>query len=93
MKFKHLFLLWILICSISTSVIASGPSFTMRRANKLFNAFAYKDAAALYEMELKKDPKNYQAQKNIAACYRKINDMANAEKWYAKVVENESTDP
>jgi outer membrane protein OmpA-like peptidoglycan-associated protein/tetratricopeptide (TPR) repeat protein len=93
MKFKHLFLLWFLIGNFSISVIASGPSFTMRRANKLFNSFAYKDAAALYEMELKKDPKNYQAQKNIATCYRKINDMANAEKWYAKVVENESADP
>ncbi len=65
MKFKHLFLLWILIGNFSISVIASGPSFTMRRANKLFNSFAYKDAAALYEMELKKDPKNYQAQKTL----------------------------
>lgn len=93
MKLKHLFLLWILIGNISITTIASGPSFTMRRANKLYSSFAYKDAAALYEMELKKDPKNYQAQKNVATCYRKLNDMTNAEKWYAKVVENESTDP
>lgn len=93
MKLKHLFLLWILIGNLGLIAFANGPSFTMRRANKLFNAFAYKDAAALYEMELKKDSKNYQAQKNIATCYRKMNDMPNAEKWYAKVVENESTDP
>jgi outer membrane protein OmpA-like peptidoglycan-associated protein/mRNA-degrading endonuclease HigB of HigAB toxin-antitoxin module len=93
MKLKHLFLLWILIGSVGLAAIAAGPSFTLRRANKLFNSFAYKDAAALYEMELKKNPKNVLAQKNAATCYRKMNDMVNAEKWYAKVVENESTDP
>lgn len=93
MKPKHLLILWILIGNLSMLAFANGPSFTMRRANKLFNSFAYKDAAALYEMELKKDAKNYQAQKNVATCYRKMNDMLNAEKWYAKVVENESTDP
>ncbi|MBP8249427.1 MAG: PD40 domain-containing protein, partial [Chitinophagales bacterium] len=93
MKLKQLFLLWILIGNLSIIAIASGPSFTLRRANKLYNSYAYKDAAALYEMELKKNPKNLLAQKNVATCYRKMNDMANAEKWYAKVVENESTDP
>lgn len=93
MKLKHLFLLWILIGNISIMALAKGPSITMRRANKLFNSFAYKDAAALYEMELKKHAKNYLALKNVATCYRKMNDMVNAEKWYAKVVENESTDP
>ena len=86
MKFKHLLLFGILIGNISVACLASGPSFTMRRANKLFNSFAYKDAAALYEMELKKDAKNYEALKNIATCYRKLNDMPNAEKWYSKVV-------
>ncbi len=82
-----------MIGNLGIIAFAKGPSITMRRANKLFNSFAYKDAAALYEMELKKNPKNILAQKNAATSYRKMNDMPNAEKWYAKVVENESTDP
>lgn len=93
MKLKHIFLLWVLIANICVIAVAAGPSITMRRANKLYSNFAYKDAAALYEMELKKNPKNLLAQKNAATCYRKMNDMVGAEKWYAKVVENESTDP
>jgi outer membrane protein OmpA-like peptidoglycan-associated protein/tetratricopeptide (TPR) repeat protein/mRNA-degrading endonuclease HigB of HigAB toxin-antitoxin module len=93
MKLKTFLLLIILIGNLGVIAFAKGPSFTMRRANKLFNSFAYKDAAALYEMELKKNPKNILAQKNAATSYRKMNDMLNAEKWYAKVVENESTDP
>jgi outer membrane protein OmpA-like peptidoglycan-associated protein/tetratricopeptide (TPR) repeat protein len=93
MKFKIFLLLWIIVGKLGIMAFAGGPSITMRRADKLFNSFAYKDAAALYEMELKKNSKNYNALKNVATCYRKINDMPNAEKWYAKVVENESTDP
>lgn len=93
MNIKPLFLLLILIGKLSIIAFAGGPSITMRRADKLFKSFAYKDAAALYEMELKKNSKNYTALKNVATCYRKMNDMPNAEKWYAKVVENESTDP
>ncbi|HRG60248.1 MAG TPA: OmpA family protein [Bacteroidia bacterium] len=93
MKLKHFLLLWILIGELGIKAFAGGPSITMRRANKLFNSYAYKDAAALYEMELKKNAKNYVALKNVATCYRKMNDMLNAEKWYAKVVENESADP
>lgn len=85
-------LLLLIICGHYIVSADNGISLTMHRANKLYKEYAYKNAAALYEVVLKKKPRNYQAQLNIANCYRKMNDMAAAEKWYSKVVENENTE-
>ena len=58
----------------------------LKKANAHFEKLEYKDAAELYESVLEKNSKTNIAVHNLAACYLKLNDVANSEKWYSKAV-------
>jgi outer membrane protein OmpA-like peptidoglycan-associated protein len=61
-------------------------ALTLKKANAHFGKLEYKDAAQLYVSALSKDPNLNLAVHNLATCYLKLNDIKNAEKWYAKAV-------
>lgn len=73
--------------------ITQAQNLTLIRANELYKQFAYKEASELYEQVLKKKPSDGVAMKNLGQCYWKLNDMANTEKWYAKIVELPTVQP
>jgi outer membrane protein OmpA-like peptidoglycan-associated protein len=57
-----------------------------------YNQLAYSKAAGNFEDYLARHDKTDAAVK-LADCYRQMNDMPNAEKWYSKVVERPGSDP
>jgi|LakMenEpi03Aug12_release.lakeMendotaPanAssembly.Ray.scaffolds.fasta_scaffold01790_23 outer membrane protein OmpA-like peptidoglycan-associated protein len=73
--------------------ITQAQNLTLIRANELYKQFAYKEASELYEQVLKKKPSDGVAMKNLGQCYWKLNDMANTERWYAKIVELPTVQP
>lgn len=72
------------LCFIIGNVFSQGV--TLKKANAHFEKLEYKDAASLYERVLEKNPKTNIAIHNLSACYLKLNDMPNSEKWYSKSV-------
>ncbi len=64
-------------------------------ANRLFEQYKYSQAAERYLKAF--DSKDIEIQKNVASrlgdCYRFMNDMEKARKWYAKAVSYAGTDP
>ncbi len=87
--FKKILLLS--LCFIIGNVFSQGVA--LKKANAHFEKLEYKDAASLYEKVLKKDPKTNIAIHNLAACYLKLNDVQNSEKWYSKAVLLNDTKP
>ncbi len=84
---KSLFRLFLL------SVLLTGcASYHIRRGHKLFDDLAYNSAITEYQKGLsKKEFPN--ARIKLAECYRKINDLANAEEAYAKAVQLPQAQP
>lgn len=86
--FKTLIIL--LFCSLASSGFAQKQQ--IKKANNFYKRNQYKDAIALYEEALQmKD--NLSASTKLAYCYRMTNQMAKAEQWYAKVIENNKAKP
>nr|WP_121273849.1 OmpA family protein [Pedobacter schmidteae] len=54
-----------------------------QQADLLYNRYEYYNAARLYEKLAVKKKANVQLLERLATCYRKMNDYAAAEKWYA----------
>src|SRR3989338_8821553 len=85
----------LLIVPILCCLVFSTPVFSqLNKGNEAFKSEHYFEAIEYYQKALKKDPSNIQATENIAFCYRKLKDYANAETYYAKAVElnpNESS--
>jgi outer membrane protein OmpA-like peptidoglycan-associated protein/tetratricopeptide (TPR) repeat protein len=85
----------LLIIPILYSLVFSTPVFSqLNKGNDAFKSEHYFEAIEYYQKALKKDPSNIQANENIAFCYRKLKDYANAETYYSKAVElnpNESS--
>ncbi len=64
----------------------------IKKANQLFEQFAYPEAAEMYKKILSKSDNN-EAKIKLAECYRLMNRPVEAEYWYEQVVElPESTD-
>lgn len=59
-----------------------------KRANRLFEQFAYPQAIELYEALIKKNPENKQVIRNLADAYRLSNNSDKAEFWLKKIVES-----
>lgn len=79
---------------ISLSSMAQGGK--TRKADEAYNNYLYTDAIELYKKALTKiDNKSQKALVNfrLGECYRKINDLKNAESWYAKAVKAKYPDP
>lgn len=80
--------LYILFFFILTSFLAVGSENPkMKRAEKLYASYAYKDAIVLYEDLVKQNIDVKKSTERLANCYRLINDMKHAEIWYAKHIE------
>lgn len=62
--------------------------YTLRRAHKSYNKFAYASAIKAYRKVYRKHPSD-SVSLRIATCYTKLNQPENAAAWYAKV-QNES---
>ena len=79
---KSLFTALLLLFGLSTVFAQSSK---LKRAKKLFDGLAYKEAIELYNLILEKED-NSEAKIYLADAYRKINDTENAEYWYGLVV-------
>lgn len=75
-------LIFVLFC---TSISAQTPA--ERKANRLYENYAYADAIKLYEYVLEKSPNNQQAIRNIAQSAINIGDNQKAEKYLLKLIE------
>jgi outer membrane protein OmpA-like peptidoglycan-associated protein len=78
-------LLGAFVCCMSLSLSAQSPA--ERKANRLFENFAYADAIELYEYVLKKNPENQQIIRNLAESYRKTNQPRKAAPLLKRVIE------
>lgn len=67
-------------------------SQNLASAHKKFENFSYADAIIDYEDYLKKH-EDQLAEERLAECYRMINKLDKAEKWYAKVMKYEDKEP
>ncbi len=63
------------------------------KANKFYDNLAYAEAIPQYIKALKSESTNSEAIFRIAHCYRLINNMKEAEKWYSKAVQLEEAKP
>ena len=81
---KPLLILVLLFCSF----IANAQ---MDKADKLFADYKYAQAIEIYKPIA--DKGNIRAVRKIAECYRKLNDYANAEKYFAIVVADKNVVP
>ncbi len=59
-----------------------------RKANRLYENFAYPEAIELYEHIIKKKPDNKAVIRNLADAYRKTNNAAKTEQWLLRVLES-----
>lgn len=78
------FIIFPILCGV---LFTSNVFSQLSRGNEAFKAEHYFDAIEFYQKALKKTPSNIQANENIAFCYRKLKDYANAETYYAKAIE------
>lgn len=58
----------------------------LKKADGLYEQFAYKDAIPLYEAYLKEDKKHPEALKNLADCYRLTSNTRKSAYWYKKAI-------
>ena len=83
-----------LICYIlfTCALMAGSPvnAQLQERADKHFKSFSYQEAARLYENLWQKDSSDMALAKKLAVSYRKLNNSKEAEKWYAKVTEQDN---
>ncbi|GAB4396480.1 MAG: OmpA family protein [Microscillaceae bacterium] len=59
----------------------------LEQANAAYDKFHYAEAIPLYEAVLRDEPRNGEAEEKLADSYRRIGNSREAEKWYAKVVQ------
>ncbi len=65
----------------------------LEKANRYYDNLAFAEAVPVYQKVLKSDPTNSEAIFRIAHCYRLINDMKEAEKWYSKAIQLKESKP
>jgi outer membrane protein OmpA-like peptidoglycan-associated protein/tetratricopeptide (TPR) repeat protein len=82
----------LLFALLSASVAVYGQRAKLEKADKLFNSYAFYEAAGLYERILEKED-NTQAKINLAECYRLTQDFEKAEYWYSQAVGKSSINP
>lgn len=59
---------------------------TLRKANKEYELHAYNAAIRSYRQFIQRNPNNVEAMGKLADCYRKINQMSEAEQWYTQAI-------
>lgn len=71
---------------IGQAYVPSNHGYTFKKANKLFDDYAYKDALGLYEQLLAAKYDKPEVKLQIAECYRELNDPRKAVFYYSEVV-------
>lgn len=64
-----------------------------QQADKLFDRYEYYNASRLYLILADKKNPDIKVLKQLATCYRMMNEYDNAATWYAKVIENPKSEP
>ncbi len=77
-----------LILLFTTSAGAWAQSSLIKAGDRQYENLAFKDALSYYQKAHRKDTTNVAVKLKIAESYRKLNDPANAEDWYAQVVDD-----
>ncbi|RMG88266.1 MAG: hypothetical protein D6714_00995, partial [Bacteroidetes bacterium] len=78
---------------ISLSFTTTYSQFSLRKANKQYELYAFNLAINSYLKVLDKQPRNVEALGKLADCYRHLNRMDEAEKYYAQLMEMRNVDP
>lgn len=89
--FLRVFLLFMALC-FSAQLFAQDDN-RLKKADDLFNQFAYPEAAEAYKKILAKDDNIPQAKIKIAEAYRFMNMPVEAEYWYEQVVDLPESEP
>lgn len=72
------------------SITLSAQNNDTKKADKLYSRFEYIDAIDSYLKLTEKGKEDSYVQKQLAEAYRLTSNTAEAEKWYAKVVKNDT---
>ena len=72
----------------ATGTAAWAQSSLIKAGDRQYEDLAFKDALSYYQKAHRKDTTNAAVKLKIAESYRKLNDPANAEGWYAQVVDD-----
>lgn len=83
MRFIPLTILFFLMSSINTVTVAQS---SLKKANKQYELYAFNLAIKSYQKVLERQPKNIEAIGKIADCYRHLNRLEEAEKWYNQLM-------
>jgi len=87
MRFYKFTLSCIILCLSTLSGVSQNALILKEKiGNKYYGNMAYMQAIATYEDVLKEDSSNFRVLSNLAYAYRKIYDMDNAERVFAKLV-------
>ncbi len=84
-------MLIIMVCCCAFTAVSAQKKL-IKKANALYKNNQYKDAIDLYEQALN-EKESLSLSTRLAYCYRMTNQMAKAEEWYTKVVEDEKAKP
>ncbi|RLD74983.1 MAG: hypothetical protein DRJ07_18895, partial [Bacteroidetes bacterium] len=94
MNIQKSVLIFLLICSVSTFVLAQNNK--TKKADATFNAGEYYKASEMYQkLYSKAGTKIFKAELGfkLGECYRHMNIPRKAEKWYKKAVRYKYQDP
>ena len=83
---KLLFFILVLLLSLLIPVTVNAQKPLEKRANRLYDNFAYAEAGELYAHLLKKSPQNKQAVYRLAICHMNTGNTRDAEKTFAAAI-------
>lgn len=84
---------FLLLLILSISFTSNYAQSSLRKANKQYELFAFNLAIQSYLKVLDRQPRNVEALGKIADCYRHLNRMEEAEKYYARLMELRNIEP
>ncbi|MDA9310014.1 OmpA family protein [Flavobacteriaceae bacterium] len=82
----------LLLIAVSTTIVSAQNSKT-KKADNLYDRFAYTDAAKAYQKVLKRGTTDVYVFERLANCYYFINDMKKAEMYYKRVAKSKDANP
>jgi outer membrane protein OmpA-like peptidoglycan-associated protein len=93
-KYYLSILVLILTLTLGQEVLGQkGGSFNIKRADSYYDQFDFRTALSIYETVSKKQEDNLYVKGRIGNCYKFLNEIQNAEKWYESVAKSDDTDP
>ncbi|MFM2225360.1 MAG: hypothetical protein RJA07_1562 [Bacteroidota bacterium] len=81
------------IILISVAQFAQAQSYSLRKANKLYNQYNYSQAIVYYKKAVQTDSNNLFIKQRLAASYNKVADAENACYWYKQFINMPSALP